>query len=116
MIERKKPFKHTLQQYVPHLLAVFVLLLLVHDVFGTHGFLAMREKQQAIEKVRQELDRTNKENAELQRNLQDLKSDPETIKRIAREEMNMAGQGETIIKLPAPKPNASSTGSVATKP
>jgi len=103
MIE-KKQFTDNLLRYAPHLMVVFVALLLVHDVFGTHGYLAMRQKQQEIRKVRQELDKLNKENAELQQNVQDLKSDPETIRKIAREEYGLAGINEVIIKLPAPKP------------
>jgi len=97
--EKSKGF---LQQYGRHLLAVFVAVLLVHDVFGTHGFLAMRRKQQEIEKVRVELDRLNKENLGLQQDVKDLKTDPQTIERIAREELGQARAGEIIIKLPAP--------------
>ena len=74
--------------------------------FGTHGYLAMRQKRQEIQKVRQELEKLDKENAELQQNVQDLKSDPETIRKIAREEYGLAGANEVIIKLPAQKPAA----------
>jgi cell division protein FtsL len=104
MIELKKTFTDNLLHYAPHLMAAFVALLLVHDVFGTHGFLAMHRKQQEIRKVQQDLEKLNKENAELQQNVQDLKSDPETIRKIAREEYGLAGPHEVIIKLPAPKP------------
>jgi len=105
MIELQDKLKLSLGPYVPHLLGVFIMVLLVHDVFGKHGFLAMREKQREIQKVSKELGRLEKENAELQQNVQDLKSDPETIRRIGREEMGLAGQGEVIIKMPAPRPD-----------
>src|SRR3974390_3008659 len=101
MIEPKKKFTDTVLRYAPNLMVVFVALLLVHDIFGTHGYLAMRQKQQQIQKVRQDLEKLNKENAELQQNVQDLKSDPETIRKIAREEYGLAGADEVIIKLPA---------------
>ena len=91
-------------EYGRHLLGIFVLVLLVHDVFGTHGFLAMRRKQQEIQKVSSELERLNKENAALEREKQDLKTDPQTIRRIAREELQLAHPGEVIIKLPPPAP------------
>jgi cell division protein FtsB len=96
--------KSILQLYGRHLLVVFVAVLLVHDVFGTHGFLAMRRKQQEIEKVLIELNRLNKENAGLQQDVKDLKTDPQTIERIAREELGQARPGEVIIKLPAQAP------------
>lgn len=105
MIEQKRRTDKLLH-YAPHLMGVFVAVLLVHDIFGTHGYLAMRQKQQEIQKVRQELEKVNKENQQLQQNVQDLKSDPETIRKIAREEYGLAGRDEKIIKLPAQKPAA----------
>ncbi len=104
MIAPKKKITDILLRYAPHLMVVFVVLLLVHDIFGTHGYLAMRQKQREIQKVRQDLEKLDKENTELQQNVQDLKSDPETIRKIAREEYGLAGRSEVIIKLPAPKP------------
>lgn len=114
-LDRKSRMKFNLQEklaklvhaYGRHLLVIFVLVLLVHDVFGTHGFLAMRHKQQEIQKVTSEVERLNRENAELQREKQDLKTDPQAIRRIAREELQLAHPGEIIIKLPpqAPTPN-----------
>lgn len=83
------------------ILAIFVVVLLVHDVFGTHGFLAMRRKQQEIKKVSFALDRLNKENTALEQDVQDLKTDPQTIRKIAREELGLAQPGEVVIKLPA---------------
>ena len=91
-----------IHEYGRHLLGVFVLVLLVHDVFGAHGFLAMRRKQQEIQKVSSELERLSKENAALQREKQDLKTDPQAIRRLAREELQLARPGEVIIKLPPP--------------
>jgi len=88
------------------LLVIFVVVLLVHDVFGTHGFLAMRQKQQEISKVSTALERLNKENTALEQDVQDLKTDPQTIRKIAREELGLAQPGEVIIKLPAPPPGA----------
>jgi cell division protein FtsL len=112
---QKKPEK-SLLHYAPYLMGVFVALLLVHDIFGTHGYLAMRQKQQEIRKISQELEKLNKENLELQQNVQDLKSDPETIRKIAREEYGLAGPNEKIIKLPTPKPAATPVENPVAKP
>jgi cell division protein FtsB len=96
--------KHSngVRHYVPHLLAVFVAVLFLHDVFGTHGFVAMHHKQQEIQKVKTDLDRLNKENFGLEQDVKNLKTDPHTIEKIAREELGQARPGEVIIKLPAP--------------
>jgi cell division protein FtsL len=102
-INWEEKFGNILNAYGRHLLVIFVVVLLVHDVFGTHGFLAMHRKQQEIQKVTRVLDRLNKENAELEKDVQDLKTDPQTIRKIAREELGLAQPGEIIIKLPAPE-------------
>ena len=86
------------------LLAVAVAALLVQDIFGTHGFLAMRRTQKEIARLRQEIQQVNAENRELAAQVKALKTDPRMIERIAREEMGLARPGELIFKLPAPAP------------
>jgi cell division protein FtsB len=98
--------------YGPHILVIFVVVLMVHDIFGPHGFLVMRRKQQEIQKINSVLQRLNKENSLLEQDVQDLKSDPQTIRKIAREELGLAQPGEIIIKLPASEPQ----GEPAAKP
>jgi len=100
--QSQEKWKGLVQRYGRHVLVVFVAVLLVHNVFGAHGFLAMHQKQKDIENVKVELDRLNKENSALEGNVKDLKTDPQTIEKIAREELGQARPGEVIIKLPAP--------------
>jgi cell division protein FtsB len=100
-INFQESFKNLFANYGRHLLGIFVVVLFVHDVFGTHGFMAMRHKQQEIQKVKTELDRLNKENAGLEQDRKNLKSDPATIEKIAREEFGQSRPGEIVIKLPA---------------
>jgi len=92
------------QQWGRQLLVIFVVVLVVHDIFGAHGFLVMHRKQQEIQKVSADIDRLNKENATLEQNVKDLKTDPQTIRKIAREELGLVKPGEIIIKLPAQTP------------
>jgi cell division protein FtsL len=103
--ERARNFIH---HYGRHVLIIFVVVLVVHDIFGPHGYLVMRRKQQEIQKVNQQIDKLNKENAALEQNAKDLKTDPQTIRKIAREELGLAKPGEIIIKLPAQTPPESS--------
>jgi cell division protein FtsB len=88
------------QQYGRGLLGLFLFGLLVHDVFGTHGFLAMRRTQAEIERVQKDINRINKENIQLAEEVKALKSDPRTIEKIAREDLGLAKDGEVIIKIP----------------
>jgi cell division protein FtsB len=92
--------------YGAYILLIFVVVLIVHDIFGPHGYLVMRRTQQEIQKVNGVLQRVNKENSLLEQDVQDLKTDPQTIRKIAREELGLAQPGEIIIKLPAPEPQA----------
>ena len=80
---------------------VFALFaLLVHDVFGPHGFLAMRRTQKEIDQIHEQIVKMNNENKSLTDQVSSLKSDPKSIERIAREEMGLARPGELIFKLP----------------
>jgi cell division protein FtsB len=89
-----------LKQHGRTVLGLFVLALVVHDIFGTHGFLAMHKTQVEIRKVRKDIDRLNSENIQLSGQVKALKSDPHEIERIAREELQRAKQGEVIIRVP----------------
>jgi cell division protein FtsB len=95
--EKIQPF---LRQYGRALLALLVLILVVHDIFGTHGYLAMRRTQQEIKKVNADIDRLNKENLQLGQEVKELKTDPHKIEKIARDELGLARPGEVIIKIP----------------
>ena len=95
--EKVQPF---LRQYGTVLLGLLVLVLVVHDIFGTHGFLAMRHTQQEIKKVNAELDQLNRENLQLEQEVKELKTDPQKIEKIARDELGLAKPGEVIIKIP----------------
>ncbi len=88
------------QQYGRGLLGLFLLALLVHDVFGAHGFLAMRRTRAEIERVQKDINRINKENIQLAEEVKELKSDPRAIEKIAREDLGLAKDGEVIIKIP----------------
>lgn len=97
-------------QYGRALLAVCVFGLLLHDIFGPHGYMAMRRTKQEIERVQKEIQRLNKENAELSDEVKALKTDPHKIESIARDELGLAKPGEVIIKIP----KSQQTGSAGT--
>jgi len=89
-----------LRHYGPALIGLLVLVLVVHDIFGAHGYLAMRRTRQEIKKVTRDLDQLNKENSELEQEVRELKTDPHKIEKIARDELGLARPGEVIIKIP----------------
>jgi cell division protein FtsB len=92
--------KATLKRFGSGLLALLVIVLVVHDIFGTHGYLSMRRTQSEINKVNSDLERLNKENSEYQREVKDLRTDPRKIEGIARDELNLVRPGDVVIKTP----------------
>jgi len=99
----ENPVVSFLRQRGSVLLGFVLFALLVHDIFGDHGFLAMRRAQKEVEQLQQEIQKLNEENSRLAEQVKALKTDPRIIERIAREEMGLAKPGELIFKLP-PKP------------
>ena len=92
------------------LLGAAVALLLIQDVFGTHGLIAMRRSMREAADDQKAIDRLNHENRQLDDHVKALKSDPAAIERIAREEMGLARPGEYIFKV-APKDAGATTPS-----
>ena len=84
------------------ILGMALLALGIHDIFGAHGFLAMRRTQKEMEQIRGNIERLDHENTALADQVNSLKTDPKTIERIAREEIGLARPGEKIFKLPPP--------------
>jgi cell division protein FtsB len=99
-MDAKEKFDSLLKHYGPVLLGLLVLVLVVHDIFGTHGYLAMRRTQSEINKVQADLDQLSKENLRLEQEVRELKTDPHKIEKIARDELGLAKPGEVIIKIP----------------
>jgi cell division protein FtsB len=88
------------RHYGRGVLGLLILVLVVHDIFGAHGFLAMRRTQAEIDRVKASLSRLNAENSGLAEHVHDLKTDPHTIEKLAREGSLLAKPGEVIIKIP----------------
>ncbi len=87
------------------LVAGFALLLL-QDIFGTHGVLAMRRTQLQAKEVQQEIERLNEENRKLQSRVPHLKSDTAPLEGIARDEIHLNRPGEYVFPI-QPKANPS---------
>jgi cell division protein FtsB len=94
-----------LRRNITWFLAIALAWLLLQDVFGTHGVLAMHRSKQEAARVQKEIDGIDKENEQLEGGVKSLKSDPSAIEKIAREEIGLARPGEFIFKV-TPKTNA----------
>jgi cell division protein FtsB len=78
-----------------------VLAIALEGVFGAHGVLAMLRLKHQVTQTRQQIQKLNEQNGKLAHQVRALKSDPETIERLAREQLGLARPGELIFKLPS---------------
>jgi cell division protein FtsL len=99
-VPAEEKIRSLMRSYGRGLLGLVVAVMIVHDVFGTHGFLAMRRTQNEIRKVKADLDALSKENAALAQEVKDLNTDPRLIEKIARDDLGLARPGEIIIRIP----------------
>ena len=100
--DARTPFAEQFRDFLRRNLNWFLIaglaLLLIQDIFGTHGVLAMRRSLEQAASMQKQIDELNEENQRLQDNVKSLKSDPTAIERIAREEMGLARPGEFVFK------------------
>ncbi|HKF53088.1 MAG TPA: septum formation initiator family protein [Candidatus Acidoferrales bacterium] len=80
--------------------ALVFCLLLLQDVFGPHGLMAMHRSKAQIEAIQAKIDTLDQENRDLQQRIQNLKTDPSAVEKIARDRMGLARPGELIFSLP----------------
>jgi cell division protein FtsB len=97
-------------------LVIALALLLLQDIFGTHGVLAMRHSQQDAAEIRKKIEQLDSENQKLQDRVKSLKTDPASIEKIAREEMGLARPGEVIFKIPPRPGDAPAAANQANEP
>jgi cell division protein FtsB len=100
----------TLYRNAIFVLGLLCIALIVHEIFGEHGYLALRRQQNEFQSLQQQILRLQQENQQLEQQVKALKSDPKAIERLAREQMRMARPGEIIYTLPEkdsqkPQPN-----------
>jgi cell division protein FtsB len=94
-------------------LVLLCIALVVHEVYGERGYLALRRQKKEYDSLQQEVRRLQEENQQLEKYIEALKSDPKTIERIARDQMHMARPGERIYTLPEQDKDPKSQDSTA---
>jgi cell division protein FtsB len=116
----RESFAEQLQDFFRRNLNWFLLgglaLLVLQDIFGTHGVLAMRRSQKQAAEIRAEIEKLNKENRQLEDRVKSLKTDPVAIEHILREERHLARPGEYVFPLPASPPGSVDQKSPADNP
>ncbi len=109
--ETRQPFFEQLVEFFRrnalYFLIAGLILLIVQDIFGTHGVLAMRRSQVEARQIRSEIKKLDDENKRLENNAKDLKSDPATIEGQARAN-GLKRPGEVVFQISPKQPDATS--------
>ncbi len=85
-------------------LILVCVVLIVHEIFGQHGLLALRRQRKEYESIQREIQQLQEENQKLERQIKALKSDPKAVEKQAREQLRLARPGEIIYTLPEKDP------------
>jgi len=76
--------------------------LFVHVTFGANGMMVYRAKRAEVISLQKEIDSLQKENDRYSKQINDLKTDPKTIEKEAREQLHYARPGEVVYVSPTP--------------
>jgi len=88
-------------------MALLVVLLGYHVVFGANGMVTYQRKRAEHRKLLQENERLLKENERIAERIKSLKTDPGAIEKEAREQLRYARPGEVVFTMPEPPPSKS---------
>jgi cell division protein FtsB len=82
--------------------AVLLLICTVayHVVFGANGLMIYSKKRSEYKALQVEVDRLQHDNQELSKEIYNLKTDPKTIEKEAREQLRYARPGEVVFTMP----------------
>jgi cell division protein FtsB len=103
------------RRLVQHGLVFIGCVLFVDALVGEKGLLETRRKQREYEQLRQEIEQLHAENAELDGEIERLRTDPAAIEDRARRDLGLVKPGEKVFILkdiepgqahPAPPPDA----------
>ncbi len=101
-----KPFRYT----VLLVLALAMLFLVGREIYGPHGYLALRRQKQQYNALKQQIQTLSRQNQQLDQKIKSLKTNPSAIERQAREQLHLVRPGEYVYMLPNRKqPQTAST-------
>jgi len=78
---------------------LLLIALVVGSMFGDRGILHLMTQRQRADVLRQEIEALRAENLRLYSQIQELRTDPRSVERIAREELGLARPGETVFLI-----------------
>ncbi len=108
--------KATLYRNAIYVLALLCVVLIVHEIFGQNGYLALRRQRKELQTLQQQIQQLRQQNDQMEQQIKALRSDPKAIERLAREQMHLARPGELIYTLPEKDPKKERAASAQKAP
>lgn len=105
---RPRPFRSLLS-------ALLVFLILLLATAALKGWRDLERARSRESSLRERVDTTQKNIEELRHRIEDLRNDPATLDRIAREELGLVGPHDVVLVLPPPQ-DGPATAPVAAAP
>ncbi len=90
------------RRFATGLVGLLTVWLFVHVMFGSNGMIVYRAKHAEVLSLQKEIDSLQKENSSYNKQIDDLKTNPKTIEKAAREQLHYARPGEVVYITPAP--------------
>lgn len=84
-----------------------------YTLLGASGMVGVFRARQEVDHLEARVEQAREQNARLEQRIHALKTDPNTIERLAREKLFLARDGETIYLLPRRSPKETSPPLVA---
>ncbi|MBI2817497.1 MAG: septum formation initiator family protein [Acidobacteria bacterium] len=79
-----------------------LLSISIREIFGTNGYMARRRRRIQIQALSAEIQKLKQEKVLLTDRIQDLRSDPQAIEKLAREQLRLGRPGDVVITLAPP--------------
>ena len=83
--------------------ALLLVLLLGFALFGDKGVLRLVKAYHQKQELQAQVEQLQQENRRLQQEIEALKNDPQTIERLARQELGMVREDEIVYQFPPNK-------------
>ncbi len=100
-----------LQSFLVVILGLALLGLAVQAIFGPRGHLEMERLEEDNQSLRRQKEAVEAEIEQVMQEIESLKTDPDTIEKIAREELGLIKDGEIkIIAPPSPQDPGGGSG------
>jgi len=119
VLDKTKPYlekAHALRTRLATLaVALLAVWLLTHVTFGANGMVIYRAKRAEYQNLQKDIDSLQRENAQYNQQVSQLKTDPKRIEKEAREQFHYARPGEVIYVAPERPVAASPTNRTASK-